>query len=448
MVYGAMHMMRQALSIFSSKKKYIISSLLVIIAVVTGIFYLNRVFMRDGSRFKYTPFFENDTEYDVLFFGTSHVINGIFPMQLWADYGITSYNFGGHANSIATSYWEMVNACKYHKPKVAVLDVLGANSDGPSMDVSYAHISMDAFPISLDKITAAKDIFADNVQSSKEIITPIRVYHNRWTELSGEMIKAGFGIYDTTKEMGAESRIAVAVPNEMELIEQDETMQKDTVALEYIKKFIDFCRAEGIDPVLINIPYPASEDAQRAANSAIKLGKDNNVQSINFQYEDIVDLDIDCYDPGSHLNPSGARKVTDYLGEFLSDTYNLHDKREDSDYQNWNDYYDNYREYIINNIKNSTDYNVALMLLNNENFRAELEYTAEHDIEQVKGAEFKLIEQLGDKLICTIVSEIITDDGDAADIMLVIYDTVSGNKVCTKYYNTEETDTLVKNVAQ
>jgi hypothetical protein len=65
---------------------------------------------RKASDFKYANFFEQDEDFDVLFFGTSHVINGIFPMELWNDYGIVSYNFGGHGNEIATSYWDNIDA--------------------------------------------------------------------------------------------------------------------------------------------------------------------------------------------------------------------------------------------------------------------------------------------------------------------------------------------------
>ena len=115
--------MQQISFIFSSKFKHACSILLLTIMIFFGIIFLQKTTMRDSSGFKYRPFLQEDTEYDVLFFGTSHVINGIFPMQLWNDYGITSYNFGGHANSLAMAYWTMVNAVEYHKPKVAVLDL-------------------------------------------------------------------------------------------------------------------------------------------------------------------------------------------------------------------------------------------------------------------------------------------------------------------------------------
>ena len=58
--------------------------------VLAGIFFFARVTKRTDSDFKTDPFFAENTDVDVLFLGTSHVINGIFPMQLWKDFGITS----------------------------------------------------------------------------------------------------------------------------------------------------------------------------------------------------------------------------------------------------------------------------------------------------------------------------------------------------------------------
>lgn len=59
--------MHQISSIFSSKIKKSISILLLGIMIFYGILFLQRATIRDSSGFKYRPFFEEDTNYDVLF---------------------------------------------------------------------------------------------------------------------------------------------------------------------------------------------------------------------------------------------------------------------------------------------------------------------------------------------------------------------------------------------
>ena len=433
--------MRQASFIFNSKAKRVISILLVILLLVSGIWFLNRVFLRDSSRYKYKPFLEEDTDYDVLFFGTSHVINGIFPMQLWKDYGITSYNFGGHGNSIAASYWAMKNAIAVHKPRIAVLDVYFAGANSAKMDISQAHLSFDAIPLNLNKIRAAADIFSEDSQSRNELIFPLSVYHNRWTELNSDMVKSGFGKSDAGCEKGAESRIAVAVPDEMRRIDEAEMLTEETVALQYIRKFIDYCRAEDIEPVLINIPYPANEDSQKAANAAMALAEEEGVPAINFQYLELVDFDTDCYDPNSHLNPSGARKVTAYLGSFLKKEYSLTDHRDDTRYSTiWDQDYEDYHNFLKEKILSNNDLKVELMLLNNENFIGELYVRGMYKLDPV---EEKLLKQVEDTVTVKRVSMLRSNDGGLIDMKLCIRDAESGELLAERMYKMEQTLTVV-----
>ena len=434
--------MHQVSSIFSSKLRKILSVVLLAAMLLGGIAYLTKATQRDSSGYKYRPFFEEDTEYDVLFFGTSHVINGIFPMQLWNDYGITSYNFGGHGNSIATSYWVMVNALQYHKPKVAVLDVLSAGSTTTEMNISNSHLSLDAFPLSATKIAAAKDIFPTDKGKQTELILPLSVYHNRWNELTADMLKAGFGRHSSSNvEKGAESRIAVAIPNETTRVSRFSRATDDSVGLQYIQKFIDYCNEIGLEPVIINIPFPASESAQMWANAAIHLADTNGAGYINYPYLDLVDYDTDCYDSGSHLNPSGARKVTDYLGQYLTEHYDLTDHRADEAYACWHDDYDTYHDFLINNIKNNDNYKVTLMLLNNENFKATLEVTKDYEPDEV---EQKLIDQLGSSLKQRTVGRVMTEGGQKGTLKLTIYDANTDEVITTKVYQKTDSLNLVK----
>ena len=55
-----------------------------------------KLFERKYSYSKYYDFYSQQQDFDVLFLGTSHVINAVYPMELWRDYGIVSYNMANH----------------------------------------------------------------------------------------------------------------------------------------------------------------------------------------------------------------------------------------------------------------------------------------------------------------------------------------------------------------
>ena len=125
------------------------------------LFSLTELTENKGSDNKYHDFFR-DREYDFLFMGTSHMVNGVFPMELWKEYGITSYNCGGTSNQLATTYWVMENALDYVNPKVVVIDCLNLSADMKYSSVfSHVHYSLDAFPLSLTKIRAVWDLLDD-----------------------------------------------------------------------------------------------------------------------------------------------------------------------------------------------------------------------------------------------------------------------------------------------
>ena len=310
------------------------------------------------------------------------------------------------------------------------------------MDISYAHLSFDAFPLSPTKISTAKDIFSADKGAQTELIFPLSVYHNRWNELTADMLKAGFGRYSSYNvEKGAESCIAVAIPNETSRISRFSRATDDSVGLQYIQKFIDYCNEHDIEPVIINIPFPANEGDQKWANAAIHLADTNGAGYINYPYLNLVDYDTDCYDSGSHLNPSGARKVTDYLGQYLTNHYDLTDHRTDETYACWHDDYDSYHNFLINNIRNNDDYKVTLMLLNNEDFKATREITKDYEPDEV---EQKLIDQLGSSLKQRTVGRVMTEGGQKGTLKLTIYDTDTNGIVATKVYQKTDSLNLIK----
>lgn len=418
-----------------AKKAGRAAKLVIFVLIAAAMIHLiGRATRRTDSEYKYKPFFTEDTDYDVLFFGTSHVLNGIFPMQLWEDYGITSYNFGGHSNSIAMSYWVMRNAVRYHKPKVAVLDVSMAEQQSTQMDnIDFAHLSMDSFPLSLTKIQGVMDVYSDSPISQVQLLWPLFVYHERWPELKKEDLRKGiFGLQDATKEKGAESRVWLErQPAKHAILPETDMIGEDTVALQYVRKFIDFCHDNDIQPVLMFVPYPAPEERQMAANRASLIAEETGTPFLDMLEEDIVDFDIDCFDPESHLNPSGARKVTDFLGNYFSKNCNLTSHKDDAAYADlWDRDYSAYKgflKYLFSQIGHPSDPEQdprqtlcnLLMLLYNENFRGNLSVSEAFVPDKV---EQKLIDQLGDNL---------TLDTNLQDqsVQLTIYDKSDGSEV-------------------
>jgi hypothetical protein len=328
-----------------------VATLAITVALLCG---LTNLMERKSSDYKYSDFFEEDENFDVLFFGTSHVINGIFPMELWNDYGIVSYNFGGHANLIPTTYWVMENALEYTTPNVVVIDCFEVQKDyKTSANFSNVHLSFDAFPLSISKIRAAWDLLDDPVldemvlsgelgesdepRNKMALLWDYSVYHSRWSELDSDDFEPGASL-----EKGGEARIAVTVNTDtFNKLDKSQKIEGGTVGEEYLRKMIEECQSRGIDVLLTYLPFPPEEGYQLVANYVYDLADEYGVNYIDFLDMDLVDYRTDLYD-GNHLNVSGARKVTEYLGQYLIDNYDVSDQRGNTSYAGW---YIDYGEY-------------------------------------------------------------------------------------------------------
>ena len=383
--------MRPALSIFSFKR--VVSVALLLALVLSGVaFWSNALRMNDGY-YKNTPFVRDDRQYDVLFFGTSHVVNSVFPMQLWRDYGITSYNLAIHGGSIASSYWMLETALDYQKPKVAVMDVLLTKSNYMQTDLPMAHAAMDPFPLSVTKLRAIWDIY-DSPKDRAELLFPLDVFHNRWKDLDTEMLKRGFGETKVSPEKGGESRVRVYPLAEPLVVDASDVADGWTEGLRYLEKFILLCRQEGIAPVITYLPYRGAGDAeeQRYSNAAIRLAQSLGAETIDLQHSDLLDDDTDWYDDGGHTNPLGAKKITGALGEYLTAAHDLPDHRDSGD---WAADYEAYYAYQADNLQKTEDLWSLLALLSVEDFTATVEIAPDYDMDPVTR---KLLDAQGDRL--------------------------------------------------
>ena len=140
--------------------------------------------MRKTSYIKNADIYSYKEDYDVLFLGSSHMVMGISPMELWNDYGIVSYNLANYGQWLPVDYWVLRNALDYTKPKLVVLDVraidINQNKFSPE-HISQLHEVFDNMPLSKNKIEAVFDLLPAGKRM--EYLFDFSIYHTRWNEI-------------------------------------------------------------------------------------------------------------------------------------------------------------------------------------------------------------------------------------------------------------------------
>lgn len=321
-----------------------------------GIRFLTKLTDPGYAYNKNKEFVENSEEYDVLFFGNSHMANAVYPMELWHDHGIAAYNLAGFGNAIPATYWFMENVLDTSDPELIVVDCNGLGGGEKVPRKGMLHAQIDHLPLTANKLRMICDLM-DDPRDRMEFIWDFTAYHDRWWDLD----QADFE-KESNIEKGAQIAVDVAVPREMAK-RPEETTAFDSVGVTYLRRMIEECQGRDIEILLTYLPFPASEEEWQEALYAKQLAKEYGVSCINFLDLQVVDLAVDCSDADSHLNGSGGRKVTDYLGAYIEEHYEIADRRGGEDYAGWEEDYRRYTDYKLETLRSLETLDKYLMML-------------------------------------------------------------------------------------
>lgn len=333
---------------------------------------------RKQSRNLFSGFLEEPEAYDVLFFGDSQFMNAMIPLEMWEDYGIAGYNLSCYGNVLPVSYWTMINAFDYAEPELVVLAVNGMND--PHKVSNYSgdlHTALDFWPMSLNKIRMINDLLNDpddpdyrDVEGSLyrdlkgEFLFTLGKYHSRWSELTEEDFAER-----PAHVKGGESLVGVLPIWEYELVDENDYAEEGGHAYAYLRAAIEACQSRGIDMLLVHLPAPQFINSQRHANTVSSIAQEYGVGFVDTTYLDsIVDYAVDCFDSDPHLNMSGTLKMTDFLGSYLKDHYDLPDRRGDARYAHWNAQLEAHKDEKIDVLRAQEELNDVLMLLHDQDF--------------------------------------------------------------------------------
>ena len=260
---------------------------------------------------------EEDNMIDALFVGDSLVYSSVSPMEIWNEFGFTSFDCSTPAQLTETSYEYIKIAVERQHPKVIFLEanVLfrdpAKRTDERKMKDFYDRYSI------LDK------------------------YHDNWKDyLSfGKKINYTKGYYYISRVNSA------TYNNYMEDKKEEETIP--AVNLDYFNKIIAICNENNIKLLLFGVPSMKSWTYAKDKKIS-ELANEYNLTFMDLNVNNLLDInwEKETKDEGSHLNYKGAKKVSHYLGNFLYENNLVEDHKEDEKYKDWNKAYKKYERLI------------------------------------------------------------------------------------------------------
>ena len=261
---------------------------------------------------------EKKNTIDVLVAGDSESYTSVSPMDLWDRAGIAAYDCGQPGQRIQETYYILKTAFRTQSPKLVLFETNTMFRD-PG--------------------------FLKNVQLSlTEPLAyhfPVIKYHNAWKAL----FDGPGGPKKSYKGFEIRDKVVSYEGDEEYMKETKDKAQIPEVVRIYMEKIKRLCEKKGADLLLVSAPSPKNYNYKKH-NSLEEYARENNLPyvDLNMKFRDIgIDWKLDSYDRGDHLNISGARKVTAYIGEYLADNYDLPDRRNDDGWREWDDLA---REYL------------------------------------------------------------------------------------------------------
>lgn len=255
---------------------------------------------------------EPENTIDVLILGDSESYSSIVPLQLWQEHGITAYTCGTHGQRLCYTEEFLEQAFETQQPKIVILET----------NAIYRRIA-----------------FKHSVMNKAERALPIFRYHDRWKTLSLRDFDFTVDATHRERDKGYWYRTNYKSASTAEYMKPSNKMEKISSKNKgYVKRISDFCREHGAQLIFLSSPSTKNWNAKRH-NGMEQLSKELDVEYVDLnmlQAEVPIDWKTDSRDRGDHLNYSGAKKVTSFLGDYLEKKQILPDHRREDAYSSWN----------------------------------------------------------------------------------------------------------------
>ncbi len=290
----------------------------------------------DRPNRKFEGFYaEPEDSIEVLFFGSSHMLDGMSPMRIYEETGIRSFNFGTLQQPLPVSLLLLREAFRTQTPKVVVMDASGLFFT-QAQNVEQARWTRVLDGIPLTKVQFRTEMMqeflslrGDNKYSILSVAFPIINYHDNLGQLGTETLEwedAGSPMYAKGHNI-PQNRIPVTKPEDGTSGSDKETLKQNKnyiQNLEYLEKMKKLCEKHGCELILTKVPTGISSEEYATAWTAAK----NEVirekaAEMGLRYIDIytdgagINWSVDTADGGEHLNERGAIKVSHFVAQWL-----------------------------------------------------------------------------------------------------------------------------------
>lgn len=261
---------------------------------------------------------EKSNSMDVLVLGDSESYTTFSPLEIWEQDGIASFVCGQTGQEVEETYYMLKTAFRSQKPKIVIFETN-----------------------SMFQPQSAAEGIQKMITQTANYYFPVFLLHSMWQNWvmgpeEQQIYYKGFVVRDTVEPYDGKEY--------MEKTDRKEEMSK--IVRFYMDRIIQMCKDEGCSVILYSAPSPNNYNYAKH-NTLTEYAKQNDLDYLDFNLmtdELGIDWEKDSLDNGDHLNVLGAEKLSRYFGSYLKAHYDLEDRREDPEYQSWDEGMSDYQD--------------------------------------------------------------------------------------------------------
>ncbi len=320
-----------------SKRRTICLSVVFIAAFFLIMYFANRLLClktMHGSSQCLGMYAQPRDTVDVVMLGSSHMHCDVDPSVLWEEQGIASYVFSAAEQPMWLTYYYLLEICKYQTPKLVVVDVYSPARYGDDFNMQWIGENLYNIRFSLNKIMML--LTTCSMEEIKNYFPSLFGYHSRYEDIGRADLERLFSSKNDVNFKGFVPFFDT-LEGYRPTLDVEEKGNIEPKSELYLKKIMDYTKEHGIELFLVVNPYPTTAEDELIYNRIHELADAEGVlfRSTNYDGDEIgLDHDKD-YSDESHLNYSGSRKYSSFLGKTLKENFDLPDRRGTKGYESW-----------------------------------------------------------------------------------------------------------------
>lgn len=284
---------------------------------------------------------------EVVFFGASVIAAAVDPFQLYEEQGISSYNLGVMSQPMLATYFWFKEALKTQSMKVAVIEIKSAGRKSVKAE-GKARKSYDYMKWGLNKLQYAieyknisKTMDVGEEVSLMEYLFPLTLYHDRWSQLDYDDYDFFLG-NDNSHTRGF-ATLTCEFKNTANFdhskyekgkydgfeVDTDEETIPSAVNTSYLDRIIKLAEENNVK--LLFMKTPDTKWSVKQHNYIQRVADENKIDFLDFNLKSLrAETGFEAATDEAdviHINVKGAKKITNYLGTYLTQNYELTDYR-------------------------------------------------------------------------------------------------------------------------